>query len=1073
MFRVVAGNKLEELAQRFAKDLRSDPPAVFEPMPVVVQSRGMARWLSLQLTEYNDVMAHFDFPLPARFIFNFMRKYGLSNQMGLDRETLRWRCYAELPAVAGQFDRLSCYLHDAQSDMRLWQLASRVGDLFDSYMMYRPEWLELWGRGLRVHELGDHPDAEWQAELWRKISHEGERTFAQAIQSFHELGTLPEGAPKKVCLFGMTNLPRLFLDFYIKLGRLCDVTVYYLSPCVNYWAELESTKRQSQLLFSSSEDGGDYWEVQQPLLASLGMLGRDFLRDLLDTNVAMENAFSAPEGGRVIQQLQMEMLTMTEVDDEPLTRDRSFCCQSFYSPMREVQGLRDYLLHVFKEQPEIKPRDILVLAPDLKDYGPCIHAVFGSDKLLPYSVADRPQRHEEQISDLFCRFLNLVGGRRSLLDIIAFLEAPLVARRFGIRREDLSRLSDLLREAGIAWGRDAEFRANHVGVAFEENSWRFGLDRLLIGLALFEEDGSVQGKIPLGIEGSDALLLSNVLEFTDCLFELLDSLEAYGDAPQSVEIWEEHLRHALDHLFVQDYTTAEGRSETGQSLYALLQAKSIIGAAATIDFATVRLLLTQALESEESGRGFLQGCITFCKLLPMRSIPAKVVCLLGMNEGTLPRQVQPCGFDLMASFPKTGDRSIRRDDRYLFLETLLSVRDRLYISYIGRDMRSNEEQGPSILISELLNYLTMRSRESDAGERITCCEHPLHGYDAVYFQTDTAVPQSFSARALDAAVERLKVGQGGQHLPDMPAIEGEAEIDLNQLVRALRNPAAVFLKQHLGVNLLLEDEDPLPASEVLRIAGGLTRYELGTELLEWHLNGVDQSEAEGRLNGIGDMPLSPEGRSDFDALWEDVMLMGEAIAPLRQGAVVQHDLQFKSGAVTLNAALQGYEQHELVYSFSKYKLGACLLPWLTHLLQCANGVERNTEFRCRGQQANQVADKTWEPIGSGEAAGLLSDYLSVYEELWQHPLPLFKESSPAFADTASRNMGLDEKKQKDPFSEAEKSWSGHYGDAEQPETRICFGSSFDDLMSEQQADFEALAIRIYGPLLDYAVSIES
>ena len=94
--------------------------------------------------------------------------------------------------------------------------------------------------------------------------------------------------------------------------------------------------------------------------------------------------------------------------------------------------------------------------------------------------------------------------------------------------------------------------------------------------------------------------------------------------------------------------------------------------------------LTEKLNETRGAKGFISGRVTFCAMLPMRSIPFKVICIIGLNENTFPRQKSSLEFDLMAKHPVKGDRNNRDSDRYLFLETLISAKERLILSYVGQ-----------------------------------------------------------------------------------------------------------------------------------------------------------------------------------------------------------------------------------------------------------------------------------------------------------------------------------------------------------------------------------------------------
>ncbi len=230
----------------------------------------------------------------------------------------------------------------------------------------------------------------------------------------------------------------------------------------------------------------------------------------------------------------------------------------------------------------------------------------------------------------------------------------------------------------------------------------------------------------------------------------------------------------------------------------------------------------------------MTGGMTFCAMLPMRSIPFRVICLLGMNDDAYPRQTKPLGFDLMARNPRPGDRSRRNDDRYLFLEAILSAREKLHISYVGQSIQDNSIRPPSVLVSELLDYI--EEGFEVPGEKILehiVTKHRLQAFSPEYFRKKGKLIQLFpgeSARPhgrswILTKKERRFITRG---LPE-PSEEWKT-VDVNQLCRFLTNPAKFLLTQRLGI--YLEEEEALfDETEPFEVKG-LEKYQLEQELVE-------------------------------------------------------------------------------------------------------------------------------------------------------------------------------------------------------------------------------------------------
>ncbi|HEU0009799.1 MAG TPA: hypothetical protein VFT34_08285, partial [Verrucomicrobiae bacterium] len=387
--------------------------------------------------------------------------------------------------------------------------------------------------------------------------------------------------------------------------------------------------------------------------------------------------------------------------------DDSLQIHSCHSPLREMEVLYDRLLDWFDRDPRLAPRDIVVMMPNVEAYAPFIQAVFGSpeeeSRRIPFNLADRGARRESHVIDTFLKLLALPDSRLGSATVLAPLETPALRERFGLSETDVDTLRDWVRDANIRWGIDASHRERLGLPAFAGQTWRAGLDRLLLGHAMAGRGLRLfDGILPLDdIEGDAAALAGRLAEYIECIFELVHAL---GDR-RRLDEWAGLLHGALDGFFaVSDDSEREFQILRGQ-LEALRRQQQDAGFTRPIGRAALLERLGPALDEDLNQAGFLTGGVTFCGFKPMRSIPFRMVCLVGMDDGAFPRPAQQLSFDLMAQAPRLGDRSTREDDRYLFLETLLSARDRLYISYVGQSVKDNSPAPPSVLVSELLDYV--------------------------------------------------------------------------------------------------------------------------------------------------------------------------------------------------------------------------------------------------------------------------------------------------------------------------------------------------------------------------------
>jgi len=490
MLHLIQSNFLEILADRLGQVLAQPAGDPFAPETVVVQNVGMGRWLSQYLARRTGIAANIHYPLPARFVWQvFAGQIGQPDDLKeYDRGVLPWRILAALADLLDDpaFARLKRYLADDRDGRKGFQLAGVIGDLFDQYLVYRPEMLLSWEAGR---------DENWQAILWRRLAQDGIPHRARLLQAFREKvqagGLDPARLPARVFLFGISSLAPAYLEIMHSISTVVEVYLFHVNPCRQYWADLasdgEMARKRRHWRRRDQEDVSRYFVAGNPLLASFGQVGREFTALLAELDVQEQTCYHEPEGDMLLARLQRDLLDLRDPSDpaaEPIPvapDDRSVQFHSCYSRMREVQVLHDHLLELFEADAALKPGDILVMAPDIEAYAPAVPAVFNSDdqnRAVPWSMADLAVRTEQAMVDAFLQILALAESRCTAPEILSLLETEPVRQSFGFGDDELNTIRNWIRDSGIRWGFDADHRHRFSSAVDGTHSWRFGMDRL-------------------------------------------------------------------------------------------------------------------------------------------------------------------------------------------------------------------------------------------------------------------------------------------------------------------------------------------------------------------------------------------------------------------------------------------------------------------------------------------------------------------------------------------------------------------------------------------------------------------
>ena len=791
-FFLYPGNKLEILAGICCRLLGDEPgsdPMI--PETIVVPTQGMAVYLRQFFARRNGVAANIDMPFPAGFISGILKK----NIDGFDaasknfsQEQLAWDIFSIFQHESGEFPELAGYIGSSNDAiLKTWQLANRTAVLFDRYQIYRYK-----------DEYFPLKNDEWQSRLWKKLLHKYGKSKMQCCREFLELDRPVEGLPKRLTVFGVGSLPPLYLDMFFKISETVDLRFFYMTPCREFWENLYSVKEKKWLC-----KDGNMPEVGNPLLASWGTAGRELFTNLLahqdnvpyvsSEELLFEDYYDNAEEATILQQLQQDILTMHDgrQDKKQPVKDDSIEILNCYAPKREVEILHDKLLTVFNAK-EADPGDVIVMAPDINAYLPYINAVFGQGPLkYSYTVSDRNLRSRGGVSNVFRRLLDLPNCRMEVDDVMGILNNPFVCRSRDITAGEIEVISGWIKKSGVRWGVDGADHSGHCSVAFDEYSWRGALDNIfehfVRGCTAEEELADVKNIL----SESDLELFGKFNRF----FRELAGLRSELSRLHTVGGWMDLLLDTLDRFFVG--TDKETGLEIASLRRYFYEQKSLgekVAKDAMLSCSVIVDMVDGFLNTAQDRFSFLRGKITFCSLTPLRSVPASVIAVLGLDDGAFPRRDTELGFDLMTARLLPGDRSGAKEDRYLFLEALMSARKKFWCFYNGHSRRTGKKLEPSVMLGEFEEYL---KQWRDFHETV----HYLHGFDPRYFSGDA--PQNAwsqedfrTAKLLNAA--RVAPEARNSEL-DKLSVGEFSNCKLEDLIKWASHPAEYVFRQSLDV----------------------------------------------------------------------------------------------------------------------------------------------------------------------------------------------------------------------------------------------------------------------------------
>lgn len=974
MFILHRASKTENLLAALITIIEETPlSSAFKKESLLVQHPGMERWLSQQLARQFKVWGNYQFLTPNRFFNAIAQKINPPlTDTRVNQDAMVWQLENLLRDTLDNehLTPVKHYLTGDNSPLKRYQLAHKLAQLFERYQLLRPDMLTAW----QHNQLLYHTETErWQKILWQQINTMPTQTNKAALwlEVIATLNSTDEGAlarhlPERLCIFGVNQLSPLMLDFLHGLARHCQVHFFWLSPLSNKTTQTQPVPNtQHSLLASLAQQA---YELQNMLTA----------RGLFKNSI--EHLTDSEKPATVLQQLHADILRPPQ-PPKTLIKDASISIHACHSRLREVEVLRNQLLLALERDTNLELRDIIVMSPDSQHYAPFISAIFND---IQHTIADCPTLLSHHVINAFIDFLQLSQSRFGWQSVLDLLERPFIFASFDLTDDAVDLIKHWLQATRVRWGKSAAHKQELDLFACEENTWQALLNRLLMGYAIGDDSEFVDAILPYkDIEGSSAQALGGLHDFLQLLFNASTQFKA----PMLLTDWGTVLYSYAETLLV-----AADPIEREQLNSLLLALSSPLNNPhnQTVELAVIiAWLQDQANEplQHDAGGGFLRGQLTFCALQPMRAIPFKIIALLGMNESDFPRLDQQPTFDLTTQETRKGDSSKRNDDRYQFLEILLSVRQQLIISYVGQSIKHNNRIAPSIVVSELLDVLRDSYQLTDI---ITY--HPLHAFSAQYFKGNSDL-LSFSQADCDTAralaqpkIEPSVWWQGVLSEPE------ETIIEVFDVLRFFQHPQRYFMQRQLLVRLF-----GLSADAQEREAFSLDKLETYATLnqgIEDSLKGVPMSvkklQAQGRwLSGVmGDLAAESQATviSDF-VLRINTLNLGEKI----------HDvpLDITVGRYRLVGTLgHCYKNGSLFYRYTALKGKDFICAVLHHLM------------------INQQQPHTTYLLSSDEHIVLLPEHcqddylltlLDSYQQGQQRPNAFFSEAALAYIQQASKS----------------------------------------------------------------------
>ncbi|RKD14512.1 exodeoxyribonuclease V subunit gamma [Pelobium manganitolerans] len=945
---IQASNSLNILAEALCADLRHRHISVFRPHYIVTQTEGMNNWLRMQMAQNLGIAANYRFLKPNDLVNQLYAILGGEFSTLLNPANQSWLIFKILGErdFIKRFPKIASYYQTdgPDADLKRFALAEKVADLFDQYQIYRAKMMREWN-GKSLAELNAD---QWQTYIWVKAAQSagGQLPDKTAIGNFiiqelrqPEKQAMLQNRMPELSLFGLSVLTSFHLEIFNALGQWVNFSYYLINPAPNvYWFEDLSNKRLMQLKKKGFVE--PYEEMQgNKLLTSWGKIIQHTFKMLFENeeliNSYTELATAEPTSDTLLHKIQHELYHNLNDDarqniSESELKDGSVVINSCFTPAREVETLYNYLVALVDEKEErLSPRDVVVMVSDIDAYAPYIKAVFNNAPYkFGFTIADESFASNDTIAAALIALLEINPQKFHAEDVLQLLDFSYIRKRFGISDADLIR--SVVAKANIRTGiKGDKLDDSHY------MSWTYGLQRIIYGLCLGNQseyflDGD-ESIFPVdAVEGSASDELIRFIHFVQVLISTLEQRERH----RPIDEWVKYVETLLLNLV---FDPGENADEDYQALLGQLEqyntATDLFGA--EISYTIFSHSLLSAISASTRLGSFAGGGITFCSLIPMRSIPFKVIALLGLNFDKFPRKETQVSFNLITQHPLPGDRNVKDNDKHLFLETLLSAQDYLYISYIGQNVKDNSSLPPSALVDELLDYLQNKYVADDKVADVLVQKQALHHFSTKNFE--------------NGKINYLDIQHAMNH--SLTVTKQQEELNFNELathvfVNFFKNPIKAYFNRVLAI--YYEDEETLLSSTEVFDLNHREKWQLKQDLLRCGNGPKEQEALRLRQLKTGNLPLKNFSRiavAEVEEMVEPVRNLYLAATSGLSESTINIELEIPEANIKFNGSLSNiYGEKMVVVCWSSVAYKYLIDAYISYLFAQASGYNLKLYF---------------------------------------------------------------------------------------------------------------------------------
>ncbi|HPC38610.1 MAG TPA: exodeoxyribonuclease V subunit gamma [Exilispira sp.] len=575
--------------------------------------------------------------------------------------------------------------------------------------------------------------------------------------------------PKNPIYFiGFDNIPYFYYIFLKKISEFVNINFYFLLPSASIFEKDDLSYENSYLLSFCLKKQREF------IFDFLNYLSEG--KDQIYQNIKNQKKFQDQKNMQIQQYLEKEdkinkdnleqhqsLLNRYQLFLKSYENIRSKINKNFkiddsiqilsnYTPLRELEVIKDKILDLISKDKSLKYDDIIIMAIDTNKYLPYMETVFKlQEPSLPIFIVNKDSSKDSKIKNLLDIFLEILDSNFKKTDFINFILSEIIMKKFDLEYKDIDIFNNIF--SNYLWAADLEDVLSYLQKIKEkdqlnqkiedsinlkniefyiEASFLANTIGFLSSNSYLEKDAYIEyknGIIPLNTEIEGDFL--EKIEKIYIIYFLLLNFYKFAKKTHKVDEYKIFFENFFDNFVLN---TEEYHQEIlyyrKKILDFLDEIENISEKPVLLSFDILKTVLQNHLKTYQYNAGWTVGRILFSDMISLRNVPAKVIAILGLNDSDFPRNFSSVSFDLLLQDKRSWDRDIRESDKYLFLESILSAQKYLFLSYIGKDPKNNKERAPSIALKILQEDINSRLLVEDSLKKI---QMPIQPFSKSYY----------------------------------------------------------------------------------------------------------------------------------------------------------------------------------------------------------------------------------------------------------------------------------------------------------------------------------------------------